>query len=1473
MRTIKGRVIQRALCLACICLVALVCWLALVGALAQAEIIHDYEGSFNGGKAPGGPFAYLLSDAADRSSDLSNGDVYVSYLDSSLEGFIDKVKGDGEYAGVQIDGAETPHGALGLISSSTFRVGSIAVDDSAGPNVGDLYVAEAGAGVVDKFSETGAFLCEITAKSPALRTTAEAEHECDGATGSETPQGSIEPTGVAVGSNGELYIADAEEGHDVIDEFSPSGAYVGQISDPRVGEPASIAVDSAGDVYVVSDLNFVVEFAPDGGLIGVINENQAHGVGIEPIAARLYVSVQSPSARILEYDSVGHLLASFGEGHVEEPAGLTVGPGGRVYVVSLFKESVAMFGPALLVPDVAVNVTEDQGTTATLRGGVDPLGGPEVTECRFEYGTTTSYGRSMPCEPATPYKTATSVATHLGGLTTGATYHFRLVACNANGCDEGEDHFFGPATVKNESAEAVVTTATLRGVVNPAGVETTCEVQYVDQPTYESMGYSGAASVPCATEVGGEAGEHAVEVPIGGLHIDTSYHYRFVAISGAGTVYGTDQTFATFGIKSFSFSALAPANEPLRQAGGHPYELVDSFSLNTSTDRFGKFNATDANPKDIVTELPPGLIGNPNATAKCTAHDIKFSNCSGAAQIGVLRIHTSELPGSVPRETESPLYDLVPQKGLAAQFGARFNTFADVFIDAKVRTGGDYGVTAEVVNASADEGVVAAEAVLWGVPGEESHDAHRYCRGGASNCSERGPLKPFLTLPSACIGSLTANMRVDPWQEPDAFVGASSKMPAISGCDRLDFKPSMGITPTSRVSDSPSGVDVELTVPQNENPNGVAEADLKDAKVTLPEGVTVSPSSANGLAGCSLLSGDEGHPGQSGIDLENAEPADCPNASKIGKVTIETPLLEKPLEGGVYVAQQNANPFKSLLALYIAAENEERGVVVKLAGHVELNPTTGQLTTTFDENPQLPFETLKLDFFGGERAPLATPRTCGSYRPTALLEPWSHQPAEGEAEGTPNAEPYIHPFEVTSGPGGSACDGSPFTPAFEAGAVNNQASAFGSFAMNLTRKDGEQRFSTVSMTLPPGLAGMISKVTQCGNAQAEAGDCSASSKIGHVTALAGVGNQPVVIPEAGKPEDPVYLTEKYDGAPFGLSIVVPAEAGPFNLGTVVVRAKINVNPHTGQVSIESQPMPTILQGIPLDVKAIRVEVNKPEFTFNPTNCKELHVDGTIGSAEGARASVSSRFQAANCASLSFKPAFKAETHAFHSRKKGSYLKVTIRSKQGQANLAKVRVTLPKKLPALLSTLHQACGEEQFAKDPAGCPKAATVGSVVVHTPVLAKPLIGPAIYVSHGSAKFPDLAFVLQGEGVTIIQEGATEIRKGLTTSSFEAIPDLPVNRIEVTLPEGEKPALGGHAGNLCTQTVTKRVKTKVHGKTVYRKRRVKEKATLSMPTIITGQNGAVVEQKTKVKVTGCGRASAHKKGKTKKKGSSKRKV
>lgn len=1426
---------------------ALAASLALASAPASAVVEHELITKFH--EVP--ESQVIITDAVDNSGGPSNGDIYVGEFSFGTGSAIEKLNEDGTPTGVRITGSETPQSSFSFLSFSSFNVSGIAVDSSAGANRGDLYVADIEHGVIDKFSEAGLYVCQITGGATP------SSSECNGAAGSDTPDHSISPAGVAVDASGDLYVSDTA--HHLVDEFGPSGNYLSQIVDTHITRPGQLALDSTGDLYLANSQPFVgaenvVKFDKSGQFVSVLDSNTPGGVAVSGFAGssdHVVVNETSPQAEIAEYDAANNLFTTFAEGLSVISMAFNDSTGD---VYATVQTSVYVYGPPVVAPSTTTEAATGVHTTsATLNGRVEPdlaHGGGDVTSCEFEYGTSTSYGQSAACVPATPYSTTTSVSADVS-LLPSTEYHFRLSATDSGGTstggtNHGEDMTvttFGPPGVDSESSSRVViSSATVSARVNPFGFDTKCEVEYIEDARFAASGYAGASKLPCGpADLGSGFGDQSVSVSLSGLAIDTSYHYRFVASNSAGTTLGADETFATFGVKSLSIAALDQQKQIYTAAGGHPYELTTSFTLNTTVDADGRPDSTDANPRDIRTELPPGLIGNPDATPKCSSYNVAHADCSGSTQVGILKVFTAN-----GVSTESPIYNLVPPKGMAAQFGARFNGFVTAHINASVRTGGDYGVTADALYISADEGLTGATVTFWGVPADPSHDEERYCPvEGKINeefpCHERGAPVPFLTNPTSCDGPQTARLGVDSWQEPGVFVWADDQMPAITGCEKVDFNPTITVEPTSDSIDSPTGLHVDMRVLQNEDPNGLKEADLKDATVTLPVGVTVDPSSASGMVGCPLLTGKQGHPGVPGIDLENGEPANCPNASKVGKVTIKTPLLEEELTGGVYVAQQNANPFNSLLALYIAAEARERGIVVKLAGRVSLEreesngvvtKEAGQLTTSFDENPQLPFETLKFDFFGGERASLATPRSCGSYQPTSVFEPWSHQSAPGEKTGTPNAEPVITPFEITSGIGGAPCSSvGGFTPGFVAGTQSNAASSFSPFVMNLTRKDGEQVLRTVALTMPLGLAGDVSAVTLCPEAQANAGTCPASSKIGHVRVSAGVGSEPIVLPEAGKPEDPVYLTESYKGAPFGLSVVVPAEAGPFNLDEggrpIVVRAKVEINPYTAQVSVVSDPQPTELQGIPLDVRDIEVVVDKPGFMFNPTRCNPASVNGTIGSLEGASASVSSRFQAADCASLPFKPSFSALTNATHTRFGGDSLHVVVKSAQGQANLKEVHVELPKVLPSRLSTINLACPEAVFAANPATCPAGSRVGTVSAQTPLLSVPLVGPAYFVSHGGAKFPELIFILQGEGVTVQLNGETFISKsGITSSTFKTLPDVPVSRVDVVLPAGEDSVLTGE-GDLCAHP-------------------------LYMPTTLVGQNGSVIKERTRIGVEGC---------------------
>ena len=761
--------------------------------------------------------------------------------------------------------------------------------------------------------------------------------------------------------------------------------------------------------------------------------------------------------------------------------------------------------------------------------------------------------------------------------------------------------------------------------------------------------------------------------------------------------------------------------------------------------------------------------------------------------------------------------------------------------------------------------MTATPVTIWGVPADPSHDDQR-CQEGNSNSEEEvlctgepgtytgpnpstAPLKPFLTMPTACPGTpLRTSTEVDSWQEPGNFVsGGESTQAAVEGCGKLPFEPGLEARPTSTLADSPSGLDVDLHVPQpegcKEEGGGVqcelAEAQLRDATVTLPAGMAVDPSSADGLEACSEA--QVGYLAQKSVELGYQQftpgPAECPNGAKVGTVEVFTPLVNHPLPGAVYVAAQDANPFGSLLALYVAVYDPATGVVIKLAGKVSLDPVTGRLTTTFDESPQLPFSDFKLDFFSGSRAALTTPLVCGSYVTSSVLTPWSAP--EGK-----DAEPSSLPFGVTA-PGSGVCVGSeaqaPNAPVFEAGTASPVAGSYSPFVLQLKREDASQRFGGLSVTLPPGLLGKIAGIEQCSQAAIEAAQgrshegegaveladpsCPAGSEVGVVHVGTGSGAPEYVAGHA-------YFAGRYEGAPFSLVIVTPALAGPFDFGSVVVRAALYINPSTAQVTVKSDPFPRILDGVPLDIRDVSVDMNRSQFTLNPTSCATMAVTGEELSTAGSTAVLSDRFQAGGCATLPFNPSFTASTSGQASRVQGASLNVKLVAGPGEANVGKVDVQLPSQLPSRLTTLRKACTEAQFNINPAGCPAASDVATATVHTPILNVPLTGPAYFVSHGGAAFPELVLVLQGENVTIDLAGNTDIKGGVTYSRFEAVPDAPFTSFELNAPQGPYSILGANLPasakySLCGQSLT-------------------------MPTVLTGQNGAVVKQATRLGITGC---------------------
>ncbi len=1431
----------------------------------------------------------------------STGDVYVADIGTDAVSRFDAngtlvnfnfPGGSKEAPGNTLKGADTPAESFSFPSVSGSPA-AIAVDNACvdhtpvltgkaceefDPSAGDLYVMDGGHGVIDKFSPEGRYLNQIGGFTPS--------------TGSAIG----ELLGLGVDGSGIVHVdlSTRTSGELLIDEFDDAAVnrLVAHQEWERQNEPGEIglggalqahgfAVSVTGDdypMYESSSCSCTEKFGQKLSPLGLVDSVEAGdvAVAVDPATGHLYADDQSSVA---EWDTgamnrnstenratgetsqaAGTLVARFGSLELSGTSGeggiAVDGASGEIYVSNPANGKVYVFGSA--APTVTVSEpTSVTRETASLSGTVDPRG-TAVGECKFEYGLTDEFGNgpynlSVPCEQTSGEIGAgngpVAVSAQLEGLKLGELYHFRLVATNANGAEQA----------------------------------------------------SG-----------------------------------MLATQGVG-----------FGIKSFEANFLNENGTPDTQAGSHPYHFVNTFELNSH------FKRTESNAdspylrepdgvlRDVTVDLPPGFVGDPDATSKkCTGQELREvggTGCPPESEVGELRLGWSE-GSTIVRGFHSKLFNMVPPRGVALQLGTNF-VAPLLFINNEVRAGGDYPVQATVTEAPGAASVIRSQLTLPGVitpcvrvPAGEG----RYVATNGIQCTETvgkggnavgeyekelARSKPFLTLPTGCHGPLRSTIEVDSWAEPGKWAktstvthNAAGTPVSLTGCSKLKFPAEISVAPDSSSASTSSGLTVGVHVPQNAalNPNGLAESALRDTTVTLPQGVAINPSGGNGLEACTsdpsaLAAGALGSPGDQigykGQEELNAEDEPgvkwntftpelasllapgsnfCPNGSKVGTVKIKTPLLEHELEGSVYLAAQDANPFGSLIAMYIVAEDPFSGSLIKLAGEVSLNPQTGQIVTTFKNTPDVPFENLELHFFGGERAPLATPTRCGTYTTTAVFTPW-------DGNGPVTAESS---FKIEHGPGNGPCPGAtlPFSPTVSAGATNIQAGAFSPLTVTLNRKDGEQNLKSVEAKLPPGLSGVLTGVEECPEPRANEGLCGENSKIGEATIGVGVGNQPFTV-TGGK----FYLTGPYNGsggctvgqsgcAPFGITFEVPAKAGPFDLADtttnhpacdcVVVRGKIELDPITSAITITTDPpgsphsIPTSIEGIPLEIQHVNATTTRGDFQFNPTNCSKMSLTGTVLLSEGGSSTISTPFQVTNCAALKFEPKFTVATSGKTSRTDGASLtaKLTYPNvPQGtEADIAKVKVELPGQLPSRLTTLQKACTAAQFEANPAACPAASKIGYAVVHTPLIPVALQGPAIFVSHGGEAFPSLTLVLQGYGITIDLVGTTDIKNGVTSTTFKTVPDQPFSSFELTLPEGPYSALTT-AGNLCsltkTVTVKKKVTVRVHGrkKTITRGVRQAEPATLAMPTEFVAQNGAEIKQSTPITVTGCPTQVKHK--------------
>jgi hypothetical protein len=873
--------------------------------------------------------------------------------------------------------------------------------------------------------------------------------------------------------------------------------------------------------------------------------------------------------------------------------------------------------------------------------------------------------------------------------------------------------------------------------------------------------------------------------------------------------------------------------EGYTQAGGHvPFGITD-FKVATE----GEIPAQKPTgiTTHIRTDVAAGLATSPAAVPLCTNEQFGateavpgtgFYNapaCPGESLIGEQNA-TVFAEGVGDLALSGSVYNLEQKQGLASEFGVALKLpipitkgiLTKAFAEHPLPgTEPEKKLTEEALEAKQYYAHTLIEGnVEWGqqARGTNAGDYHDYFE---IDVSPELPLirsrlvffgrsgnGAFITNATSCPGDNTTRLALT--GEEKATVDRSFTTPVgLGGCGLVPFDPtfglSAGIAPGEGNSDEPDGISTSVGLTRHPGAAEIDSSQLKIAAVKLPAGMTLNPSAAAGLTACT--------PAQARIHSE-APGTDCPATSAIGTVSLDVPTLPNgSLTGNLYLGGPVSGPITDPpYIVYVDAESVRYGVSVRLKGETFPNATTGQLTTVFSENPEQPFTNIVLSFKGGALAPIANPLTCDAGTAEGSFLPYTEIGSKSIAT----------PFAATG-----CASTIPF--ALTQSTTNQTANAGGNttYTFSLTRPAGHQYLSDVKTTLPAGLVGQIPKATQCTDAQANANACPATSQIGVASAISGSGPTPFTFGN-GK----VYLTGPYNGAPFGLSIVVPAEAGPFNLGPVTTRAKINIDPYTARVTTTAA-LPRIVKGIPIRLRGLTVSINKQGFLLNPTNCGLLATDTTATSTFGALQNLSSPFQVGNCNLLKFKPGFRATTSSKASKANGASLETTVSEVAGQANIKSVKVQLPKALPSRLTTLQKACPAATFEADPYKCPVGSFVGGARANTPVLADKLKGPAILVSHAAAAFPDLDLVLEADGVRTILVGNTDIKKGITTNTFASTPDVPVSSITVNLPIGPHSALAANA-NLCSNP-------------------------LIMPTTMTGQNGVVVKQNTTIKVNTCG--------------------
>jgi hypothetical protein len=901
-----------------------------------------------------------------------------------------------------------------------------------------------------------------------------------------------------------------------------------------------------------------------------------------------------------------------------------------------------------------------------------------------------------------------------------------------------------------------------------------------------------------------------------------------VSASGAGAA------SAASAEDSFSFGPAVPfgllfadtfvadeAGAAETQAGAHPYEVSGAFETPL---RRGPVPGSLVPVESLhggVTELPAGMIANPRAAeAVCDFAALELGECPIAAAVGGVKafMEPEEMPpGGVPN-AEAPkdrvVYRLRGEEGFPATFGFKTEGLAYV-IRFRLRSDGDYGLSQVFPLIPQSPIVYGIGFAFCGYGVKLKFDGTQFDR-----CTRRTDLdanpKAFLTLATSCAnGPPLTRFAVDSWIHRGRYAASGLpdltdpnwsvidvNSPALTGCAQLTEEwtgadePSFSLGSGGRAADSPATYTARLHIPQDglEDPSGLATSHLEDATVSLPPGLSLNPAFADGLKACSEeqigLIGT-GFPSPSRIRFDGDFP-DCPDASKIGTVSVDTPLFAEALGGSIYLAAQRQNPFGSEYAAYVAIEAKSLGIIAKLPARIELDPGTGQITATLPDGPQLPFEDIELSFFGGGRSVLASPVTCGDHEVSSALTPWSAADPD-----RPRADEIARPADrlaIDSGPHGSACVSSPaerpLDAGFSAASTAPVAGAESPFRAGFTRPDGSQELDRLEVSPPPGFVASLRGVAYCseariaaataGSGRAERGvpSCPPASLIGTVSAGAGPGATPLYV--TGN----LYLGGPYKGAPLSAVAIIPALAGPFDLGNVVIRSALEVDRGTARITAVTDRIPPIVGGIPLRLRDVRVRLDRPGWGRNPTSCNAMSVDAAAFGSNGAVTRISSRFQVEGCAALGFKPKLALGFSGAPTRRGGHpRLRAVLKARSGDANIRRATMVLPKTEYLDNSHIRTICTRLRFAIR--ACPARSIYGYARAWSPLLDRPLRGP-VYLRSSDGKLPDLVASLDGQ-IQVDLAARIDSVRGRIRIGFEALPDVPLRKFELTMPGGRR--------------------------------------------------------------------------------------